>query len=154
MVFAHTNLAVSAACMILSNHVKDEIRCITDADCLLQSNTHNFYQCLQFPSREGAYLYFDLNKGCFIRSGNVSGRGFNIRGKEHFEESKKVMYSLHFYHLYPSSCCPRAFKKGTKVTFDTLQQVIAAGWSPTLDPAKFVCVCVSGLWLRLGYCNA
>ncbi len=25
MIFAHTNLAVSAACMILSNHVKDEI---------------------------------------------------------------------------------------------------------------------------------
>ncbi len=78
MIFAHTNLAISAACMILNNHFKDEIRCVTDADCLLQPNTHNFYQCLQFPSREGAYLYFDSNKGCFIRSGKVSGRGFTI----------------------------------------------------------------------------
>ncbi len=47
------------------------------------------------------------------------------------------MYSLHFYYLYPTSCCLRAFKRGNKGTFDTLQQVIAAGWSPTLDPAKF-----------------
>ncbi len=75
-------------------------------------------------------------KGASLGVGR-SGRGFTIRGKEHFEESKKVMYSLHFYNLYPSSCCPRAFKRGTKGTFDTLQQVIAAGWSPTLDPAKF-----------------
>jgi hypothetical protein len=45
MIFAYANLAVSAACMILSNHVKDEIRCTTDADCLLPPNTHNFYQC-------------------------------------------------------------------------------------------------------------
>jgi hypothetical protein len=106
MIFAHTNLAVSAACMILSNHIKDKLRCVTDADCLLQPNTHNFYQCVQFSSREGAYLYFNSNKGCFIRSGKVSGRGFTRQGKEHFKESKKVMYFLHFYYLYPLSCCP------------------------------------------------
>ncbi len=88
-IFAHTNLAGSAACMILSIHVKNEIQCVTDADCLLQPNTHNFYQCLPFPSREGAYLYFNSNKGCFIRSGKVAGGGFTIRGKEHFKESKR-----------------------------------------------------------------
>jgi hypothetical protein len=55
MIFAHTNLAVSAACMILSNHVKDEIQCVTDADCLLQPNNRNFYQCLRFPSRAPTY---------------------------------------------------------------------------------------------------
>jgi hypothetical protein len=48
------------------------------------------------------------------------------------------MYGLHFYYLYPSSCCPRAFKRGTKGTFDTLQRVIVAGWSPTSDPAKLL----------------
>ncbi len=48
------------------------------------------------------------------------------------------MYSSHFYYLYPSSCCLRAYKRGTKGTFDTLQQVIAAGWSPTSDPAKML----------------
>ncbi len=51
---------------------------------------------------------------------------------------KKVMYSSHFYYLFPSSCCPTAFKRGTKGTFDTLQQVIAAGWSPSSDPAKLL----------------
>jgi hypothetical protein len=138
MIFAYANLAISAACMILSNHVKDKIRCTTDADCLLPPNTHNFYQCSQFPSREGAYLYFDSNKGCFIWSGKVCHQGFTVQGKEHLEESKKVMYSSHFYYLYPLSCCPRAYKRGTKGTFDTLQQVIAAGWSPRSDPAKML----------------
>jgi len=46
MKFAYTNLAVSAACMVLGKHdVKDEIRCIRDGDCILAPNTHNFYQC-------------------------------------------------------------------------------------------------------------
>ncbi len=139
MIFAYANLAVSAApCMILSNHVKDKIQCTIDADCLLPPNTHNFYQCSQFPSREGAYLYFNSNKGCFIRSWKVCCRGFTIQGKEHLEESNKVMYNSHFYYLYPSSCCPRAYKRGTKGTFDTLQQIIAAGWSPTSDSAKML----------------
>ncbi len=30
------------------------------------------------------------------------------------------------------------FKRGTKGTFDTLQQVVAVVWSPTSDPAKLL----------------
>ncbi len=47
MQFAYyANLAVSAACMVLSNHIKNEITCIQDGYCILATNTHNFYQCL------------------------------------------------------------------------------------------------------------
>jgi hypothetical protein len=89
--FASNNLAVSAACMVLSNHIKNNIKCIQDGDCILAPNTHNFYQCPQFPNREGAYLYFDSNKGCFVRSGKASHQGFSVHGKEHFEGSKKII---------------------------------------------------------------
>ncbi len=44
MQFAYANLVVNAACMVLSNHVKNEIRFIQDGDCILTPNTHNFYQ--------------------------------------------------------------------------------------------------------------
>lgn len=138
MQFAYTNLTVCAACMVLSNHVKNEIKFIQDGDCILAPNTHNFYQCTRFPDCEGAYLYFDSNKGCFIRSGKVTRRGFIARGKEHFEGAKKVTASLHFYDMYPSSTCTRALNWGTKGTFESLQQVIGAGWVPTSDAAKLL----------------
>jgi hypothetical protein len=138
MQFAYTNLAVSAACMVLSNHIKNEITCIHDGDCILATNTNNFYQCLQFPNHEGAYLYFDYNKGCFDRSGKVTRQGFIVQGKEHFEASKKLIPSSHFYNMYPSSTCFRAHKRGTKGSFESLQQVVAAGWSPTTDNAKLL----------------
>jgi hypothetical protein len=118
---ASNNLAVSAACMVLSNHVKNDIKCIQDRDCILAQNTHNFYQCLQFPNREGAYLYFNSNKGCFVRSGKVTRQGFSMHGKEHFEGSKKIIAGLNFYDMYPALTCSRAHNRGIRGTFDNLQ---------------------------------
>ncbi len=136
MHFAYSNLAVSAACMVLSNHTVEELRCLQDLDSLLSPTPYNFYHCARFPNREGAYLYYDGNKGCFVCSGKVTRRGFTVRGKEYLDESKKVKSSTHFYDLYPSSTCPRAHKRVTKGTFEALQQVIGAGWDPTSDVAK------------------
>ncbi len=61
-----------------------------------------------------------------------------MRGQEHFESSKKVTASSHFYDMYPSSTCTRALNRGTKGTFESLQQVIGAGWSPSSDTAKLL----------------
>ncbi len=88
--------------------------------------------------REGAYLYYDGNKGTFIHSGKVTCRGFTVRGKDHFDESKKVKSSTHFYDLYPSNSSPRANKRGTKGTFENLQMIVGAGWNPTSDCAKML----------------
>jgi hypothetical protein len=99
MHFAYSNLAVSAACMVLSNHTVDKLCCLQDSDSLLSPTPYNFYQCARFPKREGEYLYYDGNKGCFVRGGKVTRRGFTVRGKEHFDESKKVKSSTHFYDL-------------------------------------------------------
>ena len=87
--------------------------------------------------RKGAYLYYDGNKGTFIRSGKVTRRGFTVR-EEHFDKSKKVKSSSHFYDLYPSNSSPRANKRGTKGTFENLQMIVGAGWDPTSNCAEML----------------
>jgi hypothetical protein len=138
MIFAYNNLAVSVACVVMCDHAASELRCLQDSDCLLSPTPYNFFQCAHFRTREGAYLYYDTNKGCFIHSVKVTRRGFTVRGKEHFDKSKKVKSSTHFYYLYSSNLCPRANKTGTKGTFENLQMIIAAGWDPTSDCAKML----------------
>jgi hypothetical protein len=40
--------------------------------------------------------------------------------------------------MYPLSTCLRAHNRGSKGTFECLQQVVGAGWSPTSDVAKLL----------------
>jgi hypothetical protein len=87
-------------------------------------------------------LLYDGNKGIFVCSGKVTHWGFTVHTKEHFDESKKVKSSTHFYDVYPLSTCPRANKMGTKGNFEILQQIIAAGWDPTSNPAR--------IWTEVG----
>lgn len=42
MKLAYKNLAVSAACMVLSNHVKMDLKCLDESACLLAINHNNF----------------------------------------------------------------------------------------------------------------
>jgi hypothetical protein len=58
MHFAHSNLAVIAACMVLSNHAANKLWCLQDSDSLLSSTPYNYYQCAWFPNCKGAYLYY------------------------------------------------------------------------------------------------
>ena len=58
--FTFKNLPIIAAPMILSKHLKLDLKCLGKSECLLSSNSNQFIPCLAFPRREGAYLYFDL----------------------------------------------------------------------------------------------
>jgi hypothetical protein len=58
--------------------------------------------------------------------------------KDHFEGSKKIIARLNFYDMYPVLTCSRAHNRGTRGTFDDLQQVITALWSPISDTAMFL----------------
>ena len=104
LTLAYKNLPVVAACMILSKHLAMDIKCLGKLSCLLAPNTITFIPCVDNSSinREGAYLYFDNNRGVFIRSGKVVRRGFVDRHKEHKAESKKDKPESDFYLLYPS----------------------------------------------------
>jgi hypothetical protein len=96
--FALKNLPVLAAIM-----VKIELKCLSATSCLLGCNLNQFNPCLSFPRREGVYLYFDFNRGVFVRSGKVVRQGFQARHDKHFAASKEEKFSNHFYFMYPST---------------------------------------------------
>ncbi len=81
--FAYKNLPVIAAATLLSNYLKIELKCLTKNACLLGYNSNQFIPCLVFPRREGAYLYYDVNREVFVRSGKVVRRGFQVRHDKH-----------------------------------------------------------------------
>ena len=99
--FAFKNLPIIAATMILLKHLRLDLKCLGESECLLSSNSNQFIPCLAFPRQEGAYLYFDVNRGVFIRSGKVVRHGFQSRHEEHLAASKDEKSSSHFYFMYP-----------------------------------------------------
>ena len=129
MILARDNLAVCAACLVLSNHLKLDLTCIGSVGELLGFNSGRFVKCHDFPEREGAYLYYDKNDECFIRSGKVTRRGFSVRDSEHRKAAAASSSSKsHFYFLYPSNTSPRSGSTGTRGKFENLVQLIAAGF--------------------------
>jgi len=84
--------------MILSKHLKIDLKNLGESECLLSSNANQFIYCLAFR----AYLYFDDDRGVFIRSGKAVRCGFQSRHEEHLAASKEEKSSSHFYFMYPS----------------------------------------------------
>jgi hypothetical protein len=131
---AFKNLAAVAAYMVMVDHVKSDLSCLDESQPLLSHHCNKFLLCTSFPLREGAYLYYDTNRGEFVRSGKVSGRGFGVRHTEHARESKKRnKTNSTFYFEYPSQSI--ADGRRTQGKFELLQQYIAAGYDPSSDSA-------------------
>jgi hypothetical protein len=136
--FVFKNLPVVAATMVLSNHLKLYLKCLSELSCLLACHSNHFIPCDAFPRREGAYLYYDINRGVFVRSGKVVRRGFGARHSKHLAASKEEKSSSHFYFMYPSFEGKRQEKRDKLGSFERLTQVIAAGFDPTSEHAKLV----------------
>ena len=77
--WAAKNLSQMAALMVLFKHVKDDINCLDDNATLL--NTPIFFVKVagDESNKQGAYLHYDNNDGCWIRSGKVTGRGLKVK---------------------------------------------------------------------------
>ncbi len=133
---AWKNLSVIASVMLLSNHLKMELKCLGEHACLLAVNTSQFIPSGAFPNCEGAYLYFNGNRGAFVRSGKVVRQGLKEQGEEHLTCAKEEKSSSHFYFLYPSMNGKRRDKRDKLGCFEHLTQVIAAGFDPSSKPAK------------------
>lgn len=113
-----------------------DVTCIQEGDCILTSSSSNFILCLSHPKRQGVYGYFDINRGCFVRSGKVTRRGFDARGSEHEKGAKALTASSHFYGVYPSRFSSRAGSREKQGFFESLQQVILVGFDPTSAGAQ------------------
>ena len=140
LTLAYKNLPVVAACMILSQHIAMDIKCLGKLSCLLAPNAITFIPCMDnsLINNQGAYLYFDNNRGDFIRRGKVFRRGFVDRHKEHMAESKKDKPESDFYLLYPSKHGRRSNKQELLGHFENLTQVVAAGFDATSASAMLM----------------
>jgi hypothetical protein len=120
---AYRNLSVVAAIMIMLKHVAMDLSCLGESSYLLAPTTAGFIPCEDHSSmnRQGAYLYFDLNRGQFIRSGKVVWRGFVVRHDEHYKSSQQDDPKLNFYLMYPSKHGKRSGRKGKQYTPDIFQ---------------------------------
>ena len=75
---------------------------------LLASDAGCFVKCSNKPDQEGTYLYFDLARRVFIRSGKVVGRPFTTRDGKHLVDAKKKVPLSKFHRWYPSMGSERA----------------------------------------------
>ena len=127
MHFAFNNIPVVAAVMVLSGHLKSDLDCLNERDSLLITDTGCFVKCAQNPDHEGAYLYFDMVRRVFVRSGKVAGRGFVARDDKHVKAVKAAQPLSKLYRVYPSKSSAQANKK-RKGHFESLHQFVAAGF--------------------------
>ena len=148
--WARKNLSVVAAYMVLLDHVKKDISCISHSKCLLakpnggslvthgSSTSSNFLLCTNTEAlRQGCYLYYDTNEDEWIRSGKVTGpdRHFLARHLEHTKraEDDKNIDDSDFYDRYPSLKSRRANSIAVDGNFENLRQFVGAAFSWTGD---------------------
>lgn len=98
MKLASKNLAVDAACMILSEHVKKDIARLKKEVSLLSGDVSKFRYCSLVSEQHGAYLYYDTNNEVFIRSGKVTHRGFKVRDDEYRLAAENLASSIRSTH--------------------------------------------------------
>ncbi len=84
----------------------------------------------QLLYHEGAYPYYDLNLGIFVRSGKVIGSRFIVRHEEHEKKSKSKKASINFYFLYPSQEIDFHTSWHKQGVFQPFCQYMSAGFDP------------------------
>jgi hypothetical protein len=85
--------------------------------------------------KEGCYIYWDKGNLCWRRSGkvntksgNVTTRGFGIRGKEHKENAKNSNSTSKFYRTFPSVEAQVPDNQLQLGFFEDLEQYCALGF--------------------------
>jgi hypothetical protein len=136
---AYKNLSMVAAYMVLADHVKDNLKCLDATKSLLTPNTNKFHPANAFKDEIGAYLFNDTNLGEIIRTGSNSGQGFAGRYNDHRLNAMKTgLPESDFYLYYPTKDNPRATSKAVRGNFESLEQIIAAGFDPKCDLSKCI----------------
>eukprot|EP00584_Thalassiosira_punctigera_P016300 CAMPEP_0172573614 /NCGR_PEP_ID=MMETSP1067-20121228/136282_1 /TAXON_ID=265564 ORGANISM="Thalassiosira punctigera, Strain Tpunct2005C2" /NCGR_SAMPLE_ID=MMETSP1067 /ASSEMBLY_ACC=CAM_ASM_000444 /LENGTH=273 /DNA_ID=CAMNT_0013366221 /DNA_START=628 /DNA_END=1451 /DNA_ORIENTATION=- len=98
-----------AAAMCLLGHVVDDLEVFDLSECLLRLPMNDIFRIItgDLGRLEGCYLYYDIKKHRWIRSGKTSGDGdnacFDGRGDTHKKNasSKDEMREHPFYVKYP-----------------------------------------------------
>ena len=130
LLWSRKNITVIAAIMVLFDHVKRDLSCLDESTTLL--STHgNYLMIANVESNlQGAYLYYDMNDNKWIRSGKVTGRGFDVRHKEHQKKAKCHNHQSKFYSRYPSLESKLSKSCSRKGAFEGRVPFIACGFNP------------------------
>jgi hypothetical protein len=137
--FARENLRRCAAAMLIMGHSRERL-IGSGKSCLLKNIGQDDGSFLlahnEVSKKEGCYLYWDKVNLCWRRSGkvntksgNVTSRGFGIRGKEHNENSKNSNLTSKFYRTFPSVDAPVPDSQLQLGFFEDLEQYCALGFS-------------------------
>lgn len=99
LLWSRKNITVIAAIMVLFDHVKRDLSCLDEATTLL-SIPGNYLMIANVETNlQGAYLYYDMNDNKLIRSGKVTGRGLDVRHKEHKKRPNVIIINQNFIHV-------------------------------------------------------
>ena len=110
--FTRANITVMAAAMCLVGHIVEDIGSYKLRDRLIQLPdwSDSTFQIMSDSIKrlEGCYLFYDVKKSKWVRSGKTSGEGdaacFEGRGKQHETnaQSRDEMRHSKFYRSYPA----------------------------------------------------
>jgi len=87
--WARINFPRVAAISCWGGHVTNDLTAIRTTDSLFGNNFSNFVVLDPDSSAEGCYLFRDIQRGCFVRSGKASPTLCADRVKSHSEVAKK-----------------------------------------------------------------
>jgi hypothetical protein len=111
VVFVQWNLSRLAAILILSRQVQDDLATTAEDDTLLRDPENIFIRAIgKAADYQGNYLYHDIRRNRFVRSGKAVGynrrtgemRTFAKRNKEHLASSRNDKTGSYFYTAYPN----------------------------------------------------
>ena len=134
--WAARNLPQVAAIMCLFNHIKPDLSCLDNNQCLLAATSAFLRATSNVEARmEGCYLYYDLNNEEWIRSGKAIGSNFGTRHKQHQLGSMlkgPASQKSKFYSSYPSKSVQLADASCRKGVFENLQMLVGIGYDKLL----------------------
>ena len=147
--FARLNISCVAAVMVLKGHARKNLEGIVDRGqvCLLRPPGAGgkfvpLSKSSEMASKlQGCYLYFDPEQGNWIRSGEVSGRPFQERLKEHEARSKlrdEKDVESKFYTSYPSKDTQIDVSKTKIGDFEDLVAYCGIGFDGTSSVDKLL----------------
>jgi len=88
--WARINFPRVVAISCWGGHVTNDLTAICTTDSLFGNNFSNFVVLDPDSSAEGCYLFRDIQRGCFVRSGKASPTLCVERVKSHSEVAKKA----------------------------------------------------------------
>jgi hypothetical protein len=134
--------------MLIMGHIREGLTITSRNNCLLKKIGQDDVPFLlannTVAKKEGCHMYWDKVNLCWRRSGkvntksgNVTSRGFGIRGKEHNKNAKNSTSTSKFYRTFPSVEAQVPDNQLQLGFFEDLEQYYALGFCREHESHQF-----------------